>query len=71
MKLFSERVNVGAANVPEQEHSDPQVEQCAQNAQLWLHPNAQEFTNWSIAPLYPLRIQGQQIKPCLEELWIR
>jgi len=30
VKRFSEQVNVGAANVPEQEHSDPQVKQCAQ-----------------------------------------
>ena len=58
VKPFSERVNAGAANVPEQEHSHPRVERCPQNAQLRLNPNAQEFTSWSIAPTVPVAHPG-------------
>ena len=60
VKPFSERVNVRAANVPEQEHSDPRVERKigARNAQLRLNPNAQEFTSWSVGPTVPVAHPG-------------
>ena len=58
VKPFSERVNVGTANVPEQEHSDPRVERFAQNAQLRLSPNAPELTSWSVAPTVPVALPG-------------
>ena len=60
LKPFSERVNVAAANVPEQEYSDPRVERKIriQNDQLQLNPDAQEFKSWSAGPTVPLAHSG-------------
>ena len=60
LKPFSEGVNVGAANVPKQEHSDPQVERKidSQDAQLRLNPNAPEFKSWSAGSTAPLAHPG-------------
>ena len=53
---LTEHGNLGAANVPKQEHSEPQVEWKigSQSVQLWLNPNAREFKSWSAGPAVSL-----------------
>jgi len=60
LRPFSERVNVAAANVPGKEYCDPRVERKirAQNAQLQLNPDAQEFKSWSAGPTVPRAHSG-------------